>query len=150
LPFGTLTWLTPGRYKNKNSAAAKRAATARAVSKSQGVRIGLPRRGIHVAFGVGMLTIGRVFIVISYPVFRRPTPSIIGFAGFSGSAPQSTATSCAAPGWPRSRRRDMEIDMALGFRTQELAQKYKVSAGRISQVRREACEDWRRFQGEAA
>jgi DNA-directed RNA polymerase specialized sigma24 family protein len=49
-----------------------------------------------------------------------------------------------------SRRRDMVIDMAMGYRTQELAKKYVLSEGRISQVRREACEDWRRFHGEAA
>jgi hypothetical protein len=49
-----------------------------------------------------------------------------------------------------SRRRDIVIDMALGYRTQELAQKYKVSEGRISQMRREAADDWRRFHGDAA
>jgi hypothetical protein len=56
------------------------AATARAISKSRGVRIGLPRRGIHGAFGVGTFTIGRVFIVSSYPAFRQRTPRIAGFA----------------------------------------------------------------------
>jgi hypothetical protein len=49
-----------------------------------------------------------------------------------------------------SRRREMVLALAMGYRTQELAAKYKVSEGRISQIRREAAEDWRRFHGEAA
>jgi hypothetical protein len=49
-----------------------------------------------------------------------------------------------------SRRRALVIDLALGHRTQELAHKYQVSEGRISQVRREAAADWQRFHGELA
>jgi DNA-directed RNA polymerase specialized sigma24 family protein len=67
--------------------------------------------------------------------------------------PEQAAFRIDLPSWLAQlggRRRDMVIDMALGFRTKELAKKYKVSEGRISQVRREAYEDWRRFQGEAA
>jgi hypothetical protein len=47
---------------------------------------------------------------------------------------------------PRSR--EIVADMTLDFSTNELAQKYKVSAGRISQMRRELCRAWRRFHGE--
>jgi hypothetical protein len=72
-----------GRYKNKNNAAAMTASTARAISRSQGVRIGLARRGIHVAFGVGKFPIGRVFIASSYPAFRERAPRITGFPVFS-------------------------------------------------------------------
>jgi hypothetical protein len=49
-----------------------------------------------------------------------------------------------------SRRRDMVIDLAMGYRTQELAAKYQVSQPRISQLRREAAENWQHFQGEVA
>ncbi len=37
----------------------------------------------------------------------------------------------------------------MGCRTQELAEKYQVSQARISQLRREATENWQRFHGEA-
>jgi len=46
------------------------------------------------------------------------------------------------------RRRHMITDMAQGEKTQDLAEKYKVSEGRISQMRREFHTDWRRFTGE--
>ena len=49
-----------------------------------------------------------------------------------------------------SRRRSIIVNMGMGCRTQELADKYGVSEGRISQMRREAAEDWHRFQGEQA
>jgi hypothetical protein len=38
--------------------------------------------------------------------------------------------------------------MALDHGTQELAERHKVSSGRISQLRREFHSDWRRFHGE--
>jgi hypothetical protein len=46
--------------------------------------------------------------------------------------------------------RNCEIakDMALEVGTFELADKHKVSAGRISQLRREFYKDWQRFHGE--
>jgi hypothetical protein len=47
---------------------------------------------------------------------------------------------------PRSR--EIAADMMLDFSTNELAQKHKLTAGRISQMRREFCRDWRRFHGE--
>ncbi len=47
------------------------------------------------------------------------------------------------------RRREIAQDMALDLATNELAEKHKVSAGRISQMRRELHTDWRRFCHEA-
>ncbi len=47
------------------------------------------------------------------------------------------------------RNRAMVEDMAMGHRTQDLAQKYRVSQGRISQMRRYFQQDWSRFCGEA-
>jgi hypothetical protein len=40
------------------------------------------------------------------------------------------------------------LDMALGFRTRELAAAYRLSAARISQLRRQFHQSWRQFQGE--
>jgi hypothetical protein len=47
------------------------------------------------------------------------------------------------------RNRRMAVDMALGHRTDELAEGYGISCGRISQLRRELHDDWERFHGEA-
>jgi hypothetical protein len=68
------------RYRKENSAAAKTAMAANAMSKSGSVRMGLPWCGIHVAFGVGKFKTGRVFIVplLSYWYFvngRRGFPN---------------------------------------------------------------------------
>jgi hypothetical protein len=46
------------------------------------------------------------------------------------------------------RNRAIAEDMALDLGTFELADKHKVSARRISQLRRELHQDWRRFHGE--
>jgi hypothetical protein len=47
-----------------------------------------------------------------------------------------------------TRNRTIAEDMALDLGTFELADKHKVSAGRISQLRRELRADYRRFHGE--
>jgi hypothetical protein len=46
------------------------------------------------------------------------------------------------------RSREIIADMTLDHSTNELAQKYQLSAGRISQMRREFYLDWRRFHRE--
>jgi hypothetical protein len=46
------------------------------------------------------------------------------------------------------RNRAIAEDMALDHSTMELAVKHQVSPGRISQLRRELHQDWRRFHGE--
>ena len=46
------------------------------------------------------------------------------------------------------RNRRMAVDMALGNRTDELAEGYGISCGRISQLRRELHDNWERFHGE--
>lgn len=48
------------------------------------------------------------------------------------------------------RDRNMILDLAQGERTLDAAGKYHVSPGRVSQMRREAAEDWERFHGQAA
>jgi hypothetical protein len=53
--------------------------------------------------------------------------------------------------WLKSlRRRDRRIaeSLALGNRTGDAAQRFKVSAGRVSQLRRELAESWRAFVGD--
>jgi hypothetical protein len=67
--------------------------------------------------------------------------------------PEQAAFCIDLPAWLAtlgSRRRDMVIAMAMGYRTQELAKTYQVSQARISQLRREAAENWQRFHGEVA
>ncbi len=53
--------------------------------------------------------------------------------------------------WLKSlRRRDRRIaeSLALGNRTGDVAQRFNVSAGRVSQLRRELAESWRAFVGD--
>jgi hypothetical protein len=47
------------------------------------------------------------------------------------------------------RDRRVIADLMLGERTLDVADKYGMSAGRVSQLRREFMADWRRFIGEA-
>ena len=59
---------------------------------------------------------------------------------------------CDFPAWlgtlsPRNRR--IAQFLALGNRTQDVARKFKVSEGRVSQLRREMAESWKAFVGEA-
>jgi hypothetical protein len=47
-----------------------------------------------------------------------------------------------------TRNREVAEDMTLDHSTQELAEKHKLTQGRISQMRREFHRDWRRFHEE--
>ena len=69
------------------------------------------------------------------------------------SAPVSdiVAFRCDFAAWLRSLpRRDRRITatLALGNRTSEVAKRFKVTEGRISQIRRELAESWRTFVGD--
>jgi hypothetical protein len=58
---------------------------------------------------------------------------------------------CDFPAWLGTlRRRDRRIaeTLAVGNRTQDVARKFKVSEGRISQLRRELAESWAQFVGD--
>ena len=58
---------------------------------------------------------------------------------------------CDFPAWLRTlTRRDCRIALRLarGDSTSEVAKRFAVSRGRISQLRRELCDSWRAFQGE--
>jgi len=50
---------------------------------------------------------------------------------------------------PRKKRRLAE-NLATGLTTKKAASKFRLSPGRISQVRRELMDSWRAFQGELA
>jgi hypothetical protein len=47
------------------------------------------------------------------------------------------------------RTRRIALDLAKGFRTSEISQKYSVTQGRLSQMRRELHASWQLFQGES-
>ena len=47
------------------------------------------------------------------------------------------------------RTRRIAVDLARGFSTSEVARKYGVTPGRVSQLRRELHNGWCQFQGEA-
>lgn len=67
------------------------------------------------------------------------------------SVPQIVAFRCDFPQWLASHsRRDRRIAEALatGHTTGEVAKRFGVSAGRVSQLRRELAESWRKFHGE--
>lgn len=46
------------------------------------------------------------------------------------------------------RKRKLALQLAKGHATSWIARKFKISAGRVSQLRRELYEAWQRFQGE--
>ena len=65
--------------------------------------------------------------------------------------PETVAFRCDFADWLKSlNRRDRRIAefLSLGNRTSDASRKFRVSAGRISQLRRELAENWRRFVGD--
>lgn len=64
--------------------------------------------------------------------------------------PEQAAFRCDFPAWLRTRkRRDRKIidQLMRGERTQVVARKHGLSPARVSQLRREFHDDWRRFCG---
>ncbi len=58
---------------------------------------------------------------------------------------------CDFSDWLKSlKRRDRRIaqSLAVGEHTQTVARRFNVSAGRVSQLRRELCDSWRQFVGD--
>jgi hypothetical protein len=69
----------------------------------------------------------------------------------STPVPDIVAFRCDFAAWLRSLpRRDRRITetLALGNRTSDVAKRFRVTEGRISQLRRELAESWRVFVGE--
>jgi len=65
--------------------------------------------------------------------------------------PQIVAFRCDFADWLKTlKRRDRRIAqfLSLGHRTSTAARKFRVSEGRVSQLRRELAENWRRFVGD--
>jgi hypothetical protein len=70
----------------------------------------------------------------------------------NASVPEIVAFRCDFADWLNSlKRRDRRIAefLSLGNRTSEAARKFKVSEGRVSQLRRELAESWKQFVGDA-
>jgi hypothetical protein len=67
--------------------------------------------------------------------------------------PDAAALRCDFPLWLNSqaeRDRKLALDLMAGEKTLDAAQRFGLSAGRVSQKRREFRDDWRRFHGEVA
>ena len=70
----------------------------------------------------------------------------------SAPVPEIVAFRCDFADWLANlSRRDRKIAqfLAVGNRTQDVATRFAVSAGRVSQLRRELAESWKEFTGEA-
>ncbi len=62
--------------------------------------------------------------------------------------PEQAAFRIDFPAWVRrhsQRKRRIIRHLMVGERTKDVAQRQRTTPGRISQVRRELCEDWQRF-----
>ena len=92
-------------------------------------------------------------------VFRLPANGALPMNGWQEAVADNLRTSpdeqaafrLDFPAWLQTRTdRDRRLiaDLAVGERTGDVARKYGLSAGRISQLRRAFCEDWTRFCGE--
>ena len=69
----------------------------------------------------------------------------------TATVPDIVAFRCDFADWLKTlRRRDRRIaeSLAIGNRTSDVAKRFDVSAGRISQLRKELAESWRRFVGD--
>jgi len=94
------------------------------------------RRGFVVApLPDGTAMVGNVFDDALADNTRTPVPDQVQFR-------------LDFPRWRKSLgrgRRALVDAMAAGHRTTDLAAMFKISLGRVSQVRRELCESWRTF-----
>ena len=66
--------------------------------------------------------------------------------------PDAAAFRVDFPRWLRSlpdRDRRLAEELMVGERTLDTARRFGMSEGRVSQVRRELCDDWAQFHGEA-
>jgi hypothetical protein len=67
--------------------------------------------------------------------------------------PEQVAFRIDFPAWLKaqtSRTRKIAEALALGHSTGDVARRFKVSAGRISQLRRQLCQSWQEFHGDPA
>src|SRR5262249_24173899 len=65
--------------------------------------------------------------------------------------PEQVSFRCAFPAWLRTRAdrdRRLALDLMAGERTQDVSDRYGLSAARVSQLRRDFHDDWRRFTGD--
>jgi len=66
--------------------------------------------------------------------------------------PEQAAFRCDFPAWlaslPRRNRR-IAVSLSLGHSTSEVAKRFRVSPGRVSQLRREMHQSWDEFHGDS-
>ena len=73
-----------------------------------------------------------------------------GFADRKASVPDVVALRLDVPEWLSgfgARMQRIARDLAMGWKTVELAQKYGITSARVSQIRAELYLSWQRFQG---
>ena len=93
----------------------------------------------------------RGFAVLSLPQFSTLNGNPLEEALIDNTVspvPDQVAFRLDFPVWLCSlsrRNRDIAESMALGHRTKHLSQRFGLSEGRVSQLRRDFCESWRRF-----
>ncbi len=96
----------------------------------------------------------RHFLVSTLPDFQTLSTNPFAEAltdNTQSPVPDQVAFRCDFPAWLTSldaRNRQVAQDMALGHKTQDLAETYGIGAGRISQLRCQFCTDWQRFTDE--
>ena len=67
--------------------------------------------------------------------------------------PEQVAFRIDFPAWLKSqtkRNRRIAEALSLGYTTREVARRFKISEGRVSQLRRRLCLSWQEFHGEPA
>jgi DNA-binding NarL/FixJ family response regulator len=72
-------------------------------------------------------------------------------AGHRTPVPDQVCFRIDFPDWMATlsqRTRQIAQTLAAGNSTNEVARRFSISAGRVSQMRRELCDSWRRFHGE--
>ena len=102
-------------------------------------RLARQRRGFHVASldrDETQTEAGWQEIIVED---RRSTPADVAACNIDFGAWLESMT---------SRRRQIAESLAAGYRTEEVAEQFHLSPGRISQLRREFEESWREFQQE--
>lgn len=96
----------------------------------------------------------RGFVVEKLPDFSTMNGAPVEEALHDNSqtpVPDQVVFRCDFPRWRSTRtRRDRRLmnDLMIGERTKDVAKKFSISAGRVSQLREDFHRDWRRFVNE--
>ena len=136
-------------------------ARGRADLVTAGSLVRLAARRVRAGRGVGRQMNSRDVLSQGVPVQRHELGAVVYRNGVSadwleavvatrhGSIPERVALRIDVPQWLRRLSRRMQRiakDLAIGCTTGEVAGKYGLSAGRISQIRKELYVSWKDFQ----